>query len=62
MIVQILDGALRNLSQARELFLHHSGEDFDADWVADKFNRVVDEIEELKEIASLRKEEEDETA
>lgn len=56
MIVQILDGALRNLSHARELFLHHNGEDFDSDWVADKFNKVVDEIEELKEIASLRRE------
>lgn len=60
MIVQLLNESLRTVSRARELFLHHNSEDFDVDWVSDQFNNVIDRIESLKEIASLRKEESDE--
>lgn len=60
MISKLLDDALRSITQARELFLHHNGEDFDIDWVADQFNIVTERLEELKDIASLRREETDE--
>lgn len=49
MMDELLDAALRNLTEARELYMQHHRDDWDADYMAGKFNNAQIIIEQIKE-------------
>ena len=51
MIDKLLNAALRSLTEARDLYMQKYREDWDADYMANKFNQAQDLIESIKEEA-----------
>lgn len=49
MINQLLNDALKSLTQAHELYMEHHREDDDADWVSLQYENAVVCIENIKD-------------
>lgn len=45
-----INNALRMISQAKELYMMHHQDDFDIDWVTDRFSLVEDTLEMIRDM------------
>ena len=60
LIDELLNNAIKLLTEAHDLYMEHYRDEFDADWVSLQYNNACISIENMMEAASIERAEEDE--
>ena len=55
LIIALCNGALKQLTEAHELYRQHNGDEVDADWVSEQYNGACICIERMRDVAGMER-------